>query len=91
MPGTLSAVGAAGQPQAEPAVVCCLRSGPHTVGRHFPKVTEGVGGELGADVRQQAVEEQQQKHRLRVVPFRQQGQQLVHQSSGLDTRNMRER
>ena len=47
-----------------------------------------MSGQLGADVGQQVVEEEEKEHRVWLITGRQQGQQLVHEHSGADARNM---
>ena len=52
-------------------------------------MAEGADSQLGADVGRQAVQEQQEEHHLRVVTFREEGQQPVHQGGGADTGDAR--
>ena len=51
-------------------------------------MSECVSGQLGADVGRQVVEEEEKEHRVWLITGRQQGQQLVHEHSGADARNM---
>ena len=54
-------------------------------------MAEGAGGELGTDVRWQPVQEEEKKRGVRLIPPRQQRQQLIHQSAGSDAGDMQKR